>query len=79
MMTFECLDIVTFFHIILFLYLFLVVLGFCWGAQASHCSGFSCCRTQAVGVSASVVAEGWLSNCGSWALEHWLSSCSTLA
>ena len=51
------------------------MLGLCWGAQASHCSGFSCCRTQAVGVLASVVAEGWRSNCGSRALGHWLSSC----
>ena len=58
------------------IYLFiLVVLGLCWVAQASHCSGFSCCMTQAVGVLASVVAEGWRSNCGSRALGHWLSSC----
>ena len=57
-----------------FIYLFLVVLGLRWGAQASHCSGFSCCRTQAVGVLASVVAVEWLSNCGSRALEHWLSN-----
>ena len=62
-----------------FISLFLVVLGLRWGAQASHCSSFSCCRTQAVGVLASVVAEGWLGNCGSRALEHWLSSCSTQA
>ena len=68
-----------FFFFLIFIYLFLVVLGLRWGAQASHCSGFSCCRTQAAGVSASVVAEGWLSNCGSRAPEHWLRSCSTPA
>ena len=26
-----------------------------WGAQASHCRGFSCCGTRALGVRASVV------------------------
>ena len=29
----------------------------CYGAQASHCGGFSCCRAQALGTRASVV---WL-------------------
>ena len=46
-----------------------------------QCTGllqcFSCCRTQAVGALASVVAAQGLSNCGPWALEHWLSSCGT--
>ena len=46
---------------------------------ASYCSGFSCCRTQAVGSWASAVAARMLSNCGSWALEHWLSHCGTCA
>ena len=49
------------------------------GAQASHCGGFSCCRAQALGMLASVVVARWLSSCGSWALEHRLSSCGTRA
>ena len=35
------------------------------GAQASHCGGFSCCRAQALGAQASVVAARGLSSCGS--------------
>ena len=43
----------------LFIYLFLAVLGLCCRAWASHCSGFSCCGAQALGVQASVaVARG---------------------
>ena len=42
---------------------------------ASHCSGFSCCRTQALGTWASAAAAWGLSNSGSQALEHWLSAC----
>ena len=34
------------------------------GARASHCSGFSCCGAQALGVWASVVAACRLSSCG---------------
>ena len=37
------------------------------GVRASHCSGFSCCEAQALGVQASVVAAQGLSSCGSWA------------
>ena len=61
-------------------------------AWASHCSGFSCCGTQAPGTWASVVAAQGLSscsvqvvglqgfsNCGLKALEHRLSSCGTWA
>ena len=40
----------------------------CCGAQASHCSGFSCCGAQALGVRASVVVARGLSSCGAWAL-----------
>ena len=40
------------------------------GAQASHCSGFSCCRARALRVG--------FSSCGSWALEHRFSSCSVV-
>ena len=41
------------------------------GARASHCSGFSCCRAQALGTRASVVVAHRLSSCGSWAqLRH---------
>ena len=32
------------------------------GARASHCSSFSCCRAQALGAGASVVATCGLSN-----------------
>ena len=39
-------------------------------ARASHCGGFSCGRTQALG-------HPGFSNCSSWALEHRLSSCGT--
>ena len=38
------------------------------GAQASHCSGLSCCEAQAVGAQTSLVAACGLSSCGSWAL-----------
>ena len=36
-------------------------------AQASHCGGFSCCGTRALGTRASVVAVDGLSSCGAWA------------
>ena len=41
-----------------------------YGAQASHCGGFSCCRAQALGTRALVVAACGLSSCGTQALEH---------
>ena len=41
----------------------------CCGAQASHCGGFSCGGTQALGSQASVVAALGLSS-GSRALER---------
>ena len=62
--------------------------GFLWlwqagalhcGAQASHCGGFSCCRTWALGARASVVVAHGLSSCGSRALERRLSSCGLRA
>ena len=37
--------------------------------QSSHCSGFSCCRAQASGMQASVIATCRLRNCGSLALK----------
>ena len=40
-----------------------------WGAQASRCSGFSCCGAQDLGTWASVVAAQGLVSYGSWALE----------
>ena len=49
------------------------------GAWASHCGGFSCCRTCALGVRASVVVARGLSSCGSRALERRLSSCGARA
>ena len=44
-----------------------------WGAQASHCSGFSCCRARALGARASAVVAHGLRSCSSQALEHGLS------
>ena len=35
--------------------------------QASHCSGFFCCRAQALGTQASIVAARGFSSCGPWA------------
>ena len=43
--------------------------------QGSHCGGFSFCGAQPLGGATSVVAGR--SGRGSWALEHWLSSCGT--
>ena len=40
----------------------------CCGAWASHCGGFSCCGTQALGMPATVVAARGLSCCGTRAL-----------
>ena len=51
----------------------------CCCAQASHCSGFSCCRAWALGMQASVVVAHGVSNCGSQALELRLSSCGAQA
>ena len=50
-----------------------------YGAQASHCGGFSCCGVQALGTWVSVVVACGLSSCGLWALEHRLRSCSARA
>ena len=62
------------------------------GGYSSHCGGFSCCGTWALGAQASVaVARGlssfgsWalgcvgFSSCGVWALERRLSSCGAQA
>ena len=49
------------------------------GLQGSHCGGFSCCGTQALGSWASVVAACGLSSFGTWALERRLSSCGAQA
>ena len=68
--------------IILFIYLFLSVLGLAarglslvvvsggyslLRCVASHCSGFSCCRARAFCAQASVVVAHGLSSCGTWA------------
>jgi len=74
--------------IILFIYLFLVVMGlFCrvsfplvaakgscsnCSARDSHCSGFAYCRPQALRCLG-------FSSCSSWTLEHRLHSCGTQA
>ena len=58
---------------ILLVYLFSAVLGLCCcsrafsscSVQASHCSDFSGCATQAQGVQASAVTAHGLSSCGS--------------
>ena len=71
----------------LYLFLFLAVLGLrccvrafsSCGELASHCGGFSCCGARALGAQASAVVARGLSSCGSWALEHRLSSCGTRA
>ena len=42
---------------------------------ASHCSGFSCCGAQTLGVRASVVVACWLGSCGLRAPERRLCSC----
>ena len=64
------------------IFVFLVVVGLCCWMRAfsscdvwwaSHCGGFSCCKAQALGTRASVVAVHELSSCGSQTLEHWLS------
>ena len=49
------------------------------GAQASHCSGFSCYGARALGAWDSVVVAHGLSSCGLRALEHRLSSCGSRA
>ena len=41
--------------------------------------GFSCRGAQALGTWASVVVAHGFSSCGSWALEHRLSSCGARA
>ena len=43
------------------------------GAWASLCHGFACCRVQALGVQASVLAAHGLSSCGTWAyMPHYM-------
>ena len=59
--------------------MFLVALGLCCGAWASHCSGFSCCGAQALGTRTSVVVAHGLSSCGLQALQCRLSSCGAWA
>ena len=46
-------------------------LAFSGCAQASHCSGSSCCRARALGTRALVVSAHGLSSCSSWALKLW--------
>ena len=50
------------------------------GAWASHCSGFSCCRsTDSRCTRASIAVACGLSSCGLRALESRLSSCGAWA
>ena len=82
-----CPLILFFLKFLLFFIYFLAVLGLhccTWAfsscaVQASHCSGFSCCGSWALGTQASVVVALRLSSCGSQALEHRLSSCGARA
>ena len=43
-----------------------------YGVEASHCSGFSCCRAWALGLMG-------FSSCNAWALERRPGSCGTRA
>ena len=47
-----------------FLQLWQAGVTLCCGARASHCGGFSCCGTWALGVQASVIVARGLSSCG---------------
>ena len=47
-----------------------------WQCMGFSLCGFFCCRAQALGVWVSVTAACSRNNCGSWALECGLSSCS---
>ena len=61
----------------LFIYFWLCCLFFfffCCGVQASHCSGFSCCRAWVLDAQASVVVVHRLSSILLQALKHCLSS-----
>ena len=77
---------IIFLKFILFIYFWL-----CWvfvavrglslvaASGASHCGGFSCCQSWALGAQASVAVACGLSSCGSRALERRLSSCGAWA
>ena len=59
----------------LFIILFIYYFWLCWvfaAVGASHCGGFFWCRAWALGPTG-------FSSCSSWALEHRLSSCGSLA
>ena len=43
------------------------------GARASHCSGFSCCRSQPLGTWASTIVARRLQNVGSLVVAHGLT------
>ena len=49
----------------------------CWGAWASHRSGFSCCGAWALSAPASVFGAQGLISCGLGSLECRLSNCGT--
>ena len=57
-----------------FLWLWQFGAALCCTAWGSHCSGFSCCRAQALGTLALVVIACRLSSCSLRALECGLSS-----
>ena len=46
------------------------------GGRASHCSGFSCCRAQALGHTGFSSCSTWAQKLQLQALEHRLDSCS---
>ena len=45
-------------------------------AWTSHCSGFSCCRKQALGCMGLSSCSPWAQSCSPLALEHRLNSCA---
>ena len=89
-------DVVRQTNFFLFIYLFLAALDLncfaqafssfskwgllCYGTWACLCSGFSCCRSQALGMKPSVVALCRLNSCSSWDLQ-WMgfNSCGAQA
>ena len=50
-----------------------------WGAQASHCGGFSCCRAWALGHAGFSSCGSWLWSTGSTVVAQRLSCSSACA
>lgn len=81
------------FYIILFIFVYVGSSVFCtrflklkqveialyYGAGSSQCCDFSHCRTQALGMGASVTAVCRIGSCSSWDLEQGVHSCGLWA